>query len=145
MGDLAEVLRDSLQEAGSGIFRDPLPQPPKVEGGVYVQVLQSNVRRQRRTLQLVITGAIDAADESVYLTTAYFFPPGFLRRALLRAPARGASLSILLSGSSDFYPLPGDLLAQTHFLRRFLQETKGHEDKVSVHLYAERHMHAKHM
>jgi len=89
--------------------------------------------------------AIDAADESIFITTAYFFPPGFLRRALLQVPARGASLSLLLSGSSDFYPLPGDLLAQTHFLRRFLKETTGYEDTVSVNLYSKRHMHAKHM
>merc|ERR1712039_200699 len=103
------------------------------------------VRQQRRTLQKVITRAIGAADESVFLTTAYFFPPGFLRRALNQVPTRGARLSLLLSGSSDFCPLPGDLLAQTHFLGRFLREAQGFEDRVAVHLYEKRHMHAKHM
>lgn len=45
----------------------------------------------------------------------------------------------LLSGSSDFFPLPGDLLAQSHFLRNFLRDTP--EDRVKVHLYEHRHMH----
>ena len=60
-----------------------------------------------------------------------------------KVPARGARLSLLLSGSSDFYPLPGDLLAQTHFLRNFLRDTPSQQ--VKVHLYGHRHMHAKHM
>eukprot|EP00933_Yihiella_yeosuensis_P043011 TRINITY_DN37704_c0_g1_i1.p1 TRINITY_DN37704_c0_g1~~TRINITY_DN37704_c0_g1_i1.p1 ORF type:complete len:496 (+),score=92.68 TRINITY_DN37704_c0_g1_i1:110-1597(+) len=146
VADLAEVFRDSLAEAGDEVVRSPIQVPDRVPNGVYVQILQSNVRRRRRTLQKVISRAIDAADESVFLTTAYFFPPGFLRRALLRVPARKARLSLLLSGSSDFYPLPGDLMAQTYFLRRFLRETEAYEkDQVKVHLYDKRHMHAKHM
>ena len=99
--------------------------------------------RYRCSLLQVIEKSIDAADESVLLTTAYFFPPGFLKTALMRVPARGARLSLLLSGSSDFYPLPGDLLAQTHFLRNFLRDTPS--QRVKVHLYGHRHMHAKHM
>eukprot|EP00440_Ansanella_granifera_P068298 gb/GFBE01074094.1/.p1 GENE.gb/GFBE01074094.1/~~gb/GFBE01074094.1/.p1 ORF type:complete len:483 (+),score=98.22 gb/GFBE01074094.1/:1-1449(+) len=143
VADLAEVFRDSLCEAGSQVQRAPIPIPQKIDQGVYVQILQSNVRKRRRTMQKVILRSIDAADDSVWLTTAYFFPPGFLKHALLRVPERGAQLSLLLSGSSDFYPLPGDLLAQTWFLRRFLRDTP--EDKVKVHLYEHRHMHAKHM
>ena len=44
----------------------------------------------------------------------------------------------LLSGSSDFFPLPGDLLAQSHFLRNFLRDTS--EERVKVYLYEKRHM-----
>ncbi|CAE7710113.1 cls [Symbiodinium microadriaticum] len=143
VADLAEVFRDSLHEAGGRVMRNSIAPPPRKEPGVYVQILQSNVRQRRRTLQKVIEKSIDAADESVLLTTAYFFPPGFLKNALLRVPARGARLSLLLSGSSDFYPLPGDLLAQTHFLRSFLRDTPSQQ--VKVHLYGHRHMHAKHM
>ncbi|CAE8651645.1 unnamed protein product, partial [Polarella glacialis] len=148
VADLAEVFRDSLSEAGGKVWRDPIPRPPRIEPGVYVQILQSNVRRRRRTLQKVIAHAINAADESVSLTTAYFFPPGFLKRALLQVPARGVRLSLLLSGSSDFYPLPGDLLAQTYFLRSFLRDSRECEEsqgEVKVHLYEQRHMHAKYM
>lgn len=145
VADLADVFRDSLLENGGRHSRDPMPRPPRIDGGIYVQILQSNVRQRRRTLQKVIARSINSADESLYITTAYFFPPGFLRRALMQVPARGASLSLLLSGSSDFYPVPGDLLAQTHFLRRFLSETRGYESQISVNLYGDRHMHAKHM
>ncbi|CAK9108431.1 unnamed protein product [Durusdinium trenchii] len=143
VADLAEVFRDSLKEAGGHVHRNPIQVPELLEPGVYVQILQSNVRQRRRTLQKVMQKSIDAASESVLLTTAYFFPPTFLKAALLRVPTRGAHLSLLLSGSSDFFPLPGDLLAQSHFLRSFLRDTP--EDKVSVHLYEQRHMHAKHM
>mmetsp|Transcript_43862 Transcript_43862/g.113271 ORF Transcript_43862/g.113271 Transcript_43862/m.113271 type:complete len:494 (-) Transcript_43862:114-1595(-) len=143
--DLAEVFRDSLHESGTEVLREPIAAPAKLEPGVYVQILQSNVRQRRRHLQKVITRAIGEGDVSVCVATAYFFPPGFLRRALVEVPTRGASLSLLLSGSSDFFPLPGDLLAQTHFLRRFLRETRGHEDRVHVDLYQKGHMHAKFM
>jgi len=145
VADLAEVFRDTLQENGGRIMREPIPVPARQDPGVYVQILQSNVRRRRRTLQKVLKQSIEAADDSIAITTAYFFPPGFLRRALLQVPSRGASLSLLLSGSSDFYPLPGDLLAQTHFLRRFLTATQSYQERVAVHLYDKRHMHAKHM
>eukprot|EP00928_Gymnodinium_smaydae_P093095 TRINITY_DN77111_c0_g1_i1.p1 TRINITY_DN77111_c0_g1~~TRINITY_DN77111_c0_g1_i1.p1 ORF type:complete len:295 (-),score=69.08 TRINITY_DN77111_c0_g1_i1:320-1204(-) len=145
VADLSEVLRDSLRETGSTAAPKPMPTPARIPGGVYVQILQSNVRQRRRSLQEVIEGAIDAADDRLCLTTAYFFPPGFLRRALNRVPSRGVTLSLLLSGSSDFYPLPGDLLAQTHFLRRFLRDTSAYRDRVKVHLYEQKHMHAKHM
>lgn len=145
VADLADVLRDSLQENGGRLVRDPIPRPERLERGVYVQILQSNVRQRRRTLQKVLMRAIGAADESIAITTAYFFPPGFLRRVLLQVPTRGASLSLLLSGSSDFYPLPGDLMAQTHFLRRFLTATDAYKEHVVVNLYSKRHMHAKHM
>lgn len=145
VADLADVFRDSLQETNAQVWRDRIVPPVKIQNGVYVQILQSNVRRGCRSLQRVIKGGISAADESVCITTAYFFPPSFLRRAIVKVPQRGASLSLLLSGSSDFYPLPGDLLAQTHFLRKFLKQTRSYEDLVSANLYQHRHMHAKHM
>mmetsp|Transcript_62335 Transcript_62335/g.136200 ORF Transcript_62335/g.136200 Transcript_62335/m.136200 type:complete len:503 (+) Transcript_62335:633-2141(+) len=145
VADLAEVFRDTLDENGGVVVRPRIPIPEAIEGGCYVQVLQSNVRKRRRTLQKVITRSINAAEDSLYITTAYFFPPGFLRRALIQVPTRGAQLSLLLSGSSDFHPIPGDLLAQTHFLRRFFKDLRGHEQNFSVHLFHERHMHAKHM
>jgi hypothetical protein len=37
-----------------------------------------------------------------------------------------------------FFPLPGDLLAQSHFLRNFLRDTS--EERVKVYLYEKRHM-----
>merc|ERR1712096_451333 len=69
--DLAEVFRDSLRESGSLVARDAVKPPAEVGfPGVYVQVLESNVRQRRRTLQKVIARAIDAADYNVHLTTS---------------------------------------------------------------------------
>ena len=57
----------------------------------YVQILQSNVRQRRRTLQKVMAKSIDGAHESVLLTTvdgpsvrhrSYLFKCGNLWKAL---------------------------------------------------------------
>eukprot|EP00920_Eleutheroschizon_duboscqi_P026507 GHVT01065214.1.p1 GENE.GHVT01065214.1~~GHVT01065214.1.p1 ORF type:complete len:522 (-),score=107.24 GHVT01065214.1:128-1693(-) len=86
----------------------------------YVQILDSNVRRNRRTIQPAFEAAVRQASWSVLLSTSYFLPPGFLRRALLAAGRGGAEVSLLLSGNSD---IPGDVLASTHLARKFLVRT----------------------
>ena len=133
VGHLANVFRDTLDESGLGIVRDPIT--PSSAGSCCVQVLQSNVRKQRHAIQRVIAGQIRGAQEEVLVGSSYFMPPGFLKRALLFA-ANQAKVSILVSGTTDFYPVPGDLFAQTHALSRFVK-------KCTVSLYSAAHMHAK--
>lgn len=58
------------------------------------------------------------ATVSLYVTTSYFVPPGFLRRALQAALARdGVDVFLLLSGDSDVW---GDVYATTYVVRKFL-------------------------
>eukprot|EP00397_Hematodinium_sp_SG-2012_P018796 GEMP01019273.1.p1 GENE.GEMP01019273.1~~GEMP01019273.1.p1 ORF type:complete len:482 (+),score=88.72 GEMP01019273.1:26-1471(+) len=149
--DLAEVFKDSIRESGAEIVLDsgPLPEP---KGDLYVQVLQSNVRMRKKHIQKVVQKSLNAADFQVNLTTSYFMPPTVVQRALRRAAARGVHLSLLLSGSSDFYPVPADLLAQHYIVERLLKIMEKHEGdsmirrpsaNAEVFLYEKQHLHAK--
>ncbi|EER16601.1 protein farnesyltransferase beta subunit, putative, partial [Perkinsus marinus ATCC 50983] len=114
--DLADVIISSLKESGSDITREPIPDIPAVaEPGMYVQVLNSCVRRQdyglQRSLQLLLKNTITR---------------------------RKVKTSLLVSGNSDFWPLPGDLMAQTHAVRQFVGLPE-----CEVSMYATQHMHAK--
>ena len=165
---LAQVFIDSLDSSESQISRLlPLSasQVPAVGGstteggGVLVQILESNVKRERRSIQRALATVIKAADSSVHVASSYFMPPGFLKRSLLAAARRGVDVEMLLSGDSDFWPIPGDLLAQTHAIRRFVvapnsslgaakEALVGSSDeealkRARVYLYNKEHMHAK--
>jgi len=131
---LANVFRDSLEESRVGIVRGPIPVPAKA-GSSYVQVLQSNIRKQRRSIQKVLATQIKNASHEVRVASSYFMPPGFLKRALL---SNKTDTKILVSGTTDFSPIPGDLWAQTHALSRFIRRPN-----TTVSLYSESHMHAK--
>jgi cardiolipin synthase len=104
-----------------------------------VQVLQSNVRKQRKSIQKALAGQIRIAEKDVRVASSYFMPPGFLKRVLLsKSSTKDINTSILVSGTTDFYPVPGDLWAQTHALSRFI-----HRPNTRVSLYSRSHMHAK--
>eukprot|EP00386_Alphamonas_edax_P011843 GDKI01037249.1.p1 GENE.GDKI01037249.1~~GDKI01037249.1.p1 ORF type:complete len:568 (+),score=126.61 GDKI01037249.1:186-1889(+) len=139
VADLAEVFRDSLKESYTGVTRPPIPPPPKVPGGSYVQILESNVRQGVRSAQKVIESSVKKASHSVHLTTAYFCPPGFLRRALETAAEKPVRISLLLSGKSD---IPGDIATSTHLVERFLR-LRG--SQMEVRFLETKHMHAKHL
>lgn len=135
---LANVFRDSLAESGVGVERPPMTEPAPT-GSSYVQVLQSNVRRERSAIQKALAKQIRTATTEVRVASSYFMPPGFLKRALLKAANdEKTDLKILVSGTTDFFPVPGDLLAQTHALRRFVGR-----NTTDVYLYSAAHMHAK--
>ena len=132
---LGNVFIDSLEESKVGIVRHPFD-PPAPKGTAYVQVLQSNVKKQRRAIQKALASQIKAADSEVRVASSYFMPPGFLKRALLSC--KDKKCEILVSGTTDFFPVPGDLMAQTHALSRFVNRPG-----TKVNLYSKSHMHAK--
>ncbi|PFH33981.1 hypothetical protein BESB_071330 [Besnoitia besnoiti] len=91
---------------------------------VLVQVLESNVLRNERSIQAALKSAIYNASVSLYVTAAYFVPPGFLRRALQSALSRdGVDVNILVSGESDVW---GDVYATTYVVRKFLTKKRRH-------------------
>eukprot|EP00919_Chromeraceae_sp_WS-2016_P000860 GHVR01002175.1.p1 GENE.GHVR01002175.1~~GHVR01002175.1.p1 ORF type:complete len:375 (-),score=118.47 GHVR01002175.1:737-1861(-) len=103
---------------------------------VFIAVLSSNVAKHTRDIQFALKAALQNAETSVCLSTSYMMPPGFLRRALLATAARGARVSLLLSGKSD---VPLDMHASTHLARKFLRRD------CSVYFLERQHMHAKHL
>ena len=61
MADLAEVFLDSLRASHSGVERASVPPPAPVEGegmGTFVQILESNVRSDLRSIQSVVEAAV---------------------------------------------------------------------------------------
>uniref|UniRef100_A0A0G4HJ33 PLD phosphodiesterase domain-containing protein n=1 Tax=Chromera velia CCMP2878 TaxID=1169474 RepID=A0A0G4HJ33_9ALVE len=137
---LADVFRDTLQSSYSGVLRDPIAPPtsPLPAGeGAYVQILDTNVTKGRRNVQQVLERIVREADSHICVSTSYFVPPGFLRRALQHAARRGVNLSLLLSGNSD---IPGDVRASTHLAGKFLK-IPGAE----MYFSQKQHMHAKHL
>lgn len=134
---LGNVFRDSLEESQVGVTRPPIPSLP-AKGTSYVQVLQSNVRKQRVAIQKALARQIREADHEVLVASSYFMPPGFLKRALLNTARSKRECKILVSGTTDFFPVPGDLMAQTHALSRFVDRPR-----TQVALYSHSHMHAK--
>ncbi len=78
---------------------------------------------------------IDAAEERVWLTTAYFVPPVKLRRALTRAAHRGVDVRLILPGPHTDHP------AVRHAGRRFY--TRLLREGVRIFEYQPRFIHAK--
>ncbi|CDI80555.1 cardiolipin synthase, putative [Eimeria acervulina] len=81
-------------------------------------VLESDVPKRRRCIQEVLRQAIQTSLYSVHLGTAYFLPPGFLKRALLQQiKKRQIDLQLLLSGDSDVWC---DVPATTYLAHKLL-------------------------
>ncbi|SBS95250.1 mitochondrial cardiolipin synthase, putative (CLS) [Plasmodium ovale curtisi] len=126
--DLADVFLDSLRMTGSSIKRDPIEKQQKYNNddgeSCFIQVLESNVLRKVRSIQSTFDYVIkNGATNSIYITTSYFLPPGFLRRALFSALSNGVDISFLFSGNSDILgDVPATYYIVKKFLRRFHRE-----------------------
>ncbi|XP_026189886.1 uncharacterized protein LOC34618015 [Cyclospora cayetanensis] len=82
------------------------------------QVLESDILKNRRCIQEALQLAIQTASRSLHLGTAYFMPPGFLRRALLQQiRSRHTDVLLLLSGDSDVWC---DFPATTYLAHKLL-------------------------
>ena len=55
------------------------------ESGVFVQILQSNVRRQKRHIQRALLLTMRESVSHCYVTTPYFLPPHKLKQAMIQA------------------------------------------------------------
>jgi cardiolipin synthase len=114
---------------GSGWF------PALEPAGTQVAALAAcDAGRRRNPFYRALLSAIDAAQERVFLTTAYLVPTRRLLRALVHAARRGVEVRLLLPGISDFWaPLAA---GRSHYGRLL---------RAGVHLH-ERHdtlLHAK--
>ncbi|SOV12470.1 mitochondrial cardiolipin synthase, putative [Plasmodium sp. gorilla clade G2] len=119
--DLADVFIDSLKMSKSLISRESIEDQKKYqdENSCYVQVLESNVLRKIRSIQSTFDYIIrNGATNNIYITTSYFLPPGFLRRALFSALYKGVNISFLFSGNSDVF---GDVPATYYMMKKILK------------------------
>jgi phosphatidylserine/phosphatidylglycerophosphate/cardiolipin synthase-like enzyme len=118
----------------AGPVPGPVTKPGSQSGASLGRVAVNRVGRVRETRRGVIR-AIAAAENRVWLATAYFFPPRGLRRALRRAAGRGLDVRLLVAGPDT--DLPG--------VRRLAQGFYGHLLRRGVRIYEfqGRSLHAK--
>lgn len=107
----ASVLDDKLRP-------DVATPAASVYGDTLVQVLESNVRRERRAIQRALALAIRHATDRCWLTSPYFVPPRSLRRAMERAAKDGVDVRVLTAGDSD---VPMVRRASQHLYGRLLK------------------------
>jgi len=69
--------------------------------GLPVLPIFSSSARSRRTLRKLLYYSINNAQESIYLTTAYFIPSRRMLHVLEAAVSRGVDVRLLLPGISD--------------------------------------------
>jgi cardiolipin synthase len=99
--DLARLFRRTWLRSGGTTY----PPPPRVAeigtGASFVRLLENTGRRQRTAIRRTYLHVIRAARESLRIQNAYFLPDRGLRRALIRAAARGVDVQIVVPGHSD--------------------------------------------
>ncbi|OEH78511.1 cardiolipin synthetase [Cyclospora cayetanensis] len=108
---------EALQQLQQHLDRPP--SVPLAGVGSALQVLESDILKNRRCIQEALQLAIQTASRSLHLGTAYFMPPGFLRRALLQQiRSRHTDVLLLLSGDSDVWC---DFPATTYLAHKLLK------------------------
>ena len=70
-------------------------------GGPFIRLLDNTWRRQRKTVRRAYLHVIKAARRRVLIQNAYFLPDRGLRRALIKASARGVDVCVMVPGHSD--------------------------------------------
>jgi len=100
--DLARMFRRNWVRCGGATY--PLSAPPASAppgGGSFVRLLDNTRLRQRTTARRAYLHVIRAARKLVMIQNAYFMPDRGLRRALVKAAARGVDVRVMVPGRSD--------------------------------------------
>jgi cardiolipin synthase len=100
--DLARLFRRNWIRSG-GTAYPPVPRTA-LGGNVgtsFVRLLENTRRRNRATFRRAYLHVIRAARYMVRIENAYFLPDRGLRRAIVRAAARGVDVQIIVPGRSD--------------------------------------------
>ena len=115
--DLEDLVRTGVEDQGGGTVSPSSPGPSDPTG-VLVQILESNVGRQRRAIQKALRLTLDRAVDHCQLTSPYFVPPKRLLSSLERAAKRGVDVRVLTAGTSD---VPIVRVASHHLYSRLLR------------------------
>ncbi|HEX7639206.1 MAG TPA: phospholipase D-like domain-containing protein, partial [Burkholderiaceae bacterium] len=90
-----------------------------------VAIAAGEAGRRRNPFYRALLAAIDAAQQRVWLTTAYLVPTRRLMRTLVRAARRGVDVQLMLPGISDFWmPLQA---GRSHYGRLLRAGARVHE------------------
>jgi len=103
-GPIVTRLTDEFRkswEIWKGAPFKPVPEAKARAAGLPVLPIFSRSARSRRTLRKLLYYSINTAQESIYLTTAYFIPSRRMLQILEAAVSRGVDVKLLLPGVSD--------------------------------------------
>ncbi len=103
-GPIVTRLTDEFRkswEIWKGAPFKPVPEVKARAAGLPVLPIFSRSARSRRTLRKLLYYSINTAQESIYLTTAYFIPSRRMLQILEAAVSRGVDVKLLLPGVSD--------------------------------------------
>ncbi len=100
--DMARLFRRNWIRAGGATY-PPVPRPQEAggPGSSFARLLENTRRRTKSTFRRAYLHVIRAARRIVRIENAYFLPDRGLRRALIRAAARGVDVQIIVPGRSD--------------------------------------------
>lgn len=99
--DLARLFRRTWLRSGGTPYPPPARTAEVGTGTSFVRLLENTARRQRTAMRRAYLHVIRAARETLRIHNAYFLPDRGLRRALIRAVARGVDVQIIVPGHSD--------------------------------------------
>ncbi|KYQ94296.1 phospholipase D [Tieghemostelium lacteum] len=86
----------------------------------FVQVQESNLFRNKKSIQKAMIMTLKSSKSHCYFTTPYFLPPKKLRDAMIEASERGVDVRVLTAGISD---VPWIRLASRHIYNKFLSKS----------------------
>ncbi|MEZ4367539.1 MAG: phospholipase D-like domain-containing protein [Kofleriaceae bacterium] len=104
VADFARSFRRAWVYAGGQPYLTP-PTADHVDltpaGDSFARLIDNALRRRRRAFRRAYLTALNRAERSAYLMNAYFLPDRGLRRAMVRAVARGVDVRVIVPGRSD--------------------------------------------
>lgn len=126
---LENVAYESLKRIAAADPSVTIPTPPiatesgtvhidTTKEGAPVLVVDSNLLDNKPGIQKTAVAVINTATTHCYITTPYFLPPTWLKKALMRAAKRGVDVRIITAGRSD---VPAVRYASQHIYSAFLK------------------------
>ncbi len=120
-GPIASTMLDIFRKSWSkwkGSFDDFNIKHQDIHHGSQAIPVFANSGRARRKMRRLFVFSIKNAQESILITTAYFFPSRRLLRALENSARRGLNVKLLLPGESDIMSV---LYAGRAYYKRLLR------------------------
>jgi cardiolipin synthase len=101
--DLSRLFRRTWLRAGGETYPPPARAGNAlgIGGSSFVRMIENTARRKRTAIRRAYLHVIKTARRSVLIENAYFMPDRGLRRALVRAVARGVDVRVIVPGNSD--------------------------------------------
>jgi cardiolipin synthase len=100
--DMSRMFRRNWLRSGGALYpASPAAHNAPSGTGAFLRLLDNAQRRQRTIVRRAYLHVIKHARERVLITNAYFLPDRGLRRALVKAAARGVDVRVMVPGHSD--------------------------------------------